>query len=230
MPGQIDVIFKLAGPLAGATQVIDKNKPFVKGYWRTWVAHQHYEGLVNKLAGGYNAHPLGSPALLAAEAAWENRSGGPIRIQAGASEHVPTSVSGGGLRLEPERHADASPNILGVAGPQFAPVGEGLEGNSVSGRTEERSAGRGLSDGLLPDGAGSAPQPDSRVRSAVEALDPENDRHWVATGANAGKPRVDVVAQAAGIEGLTRVDLDAAWPDWTREKAKAAAEVKPEEV
>jgi hypothetical protein len=48
---------------------------------------------------------------------------------------------------------------------------------------------------------------------------------------NAGKPRVDVVAQAAGVEGLTRADLDVVRPGWTRDKAKAeVAEVKPEEV
>ncbi len=230
MAGQIDVIFKIVGPQAGVTKTIDK-KDFVLGYWRTRVPHEHYEGLVNKLGQGYNAWPLGSPALIAAEAAWEKRSGRPIRIQAGASEHVPAGVQGDGLRVEPERHADAASCLSGSDGARVAAERAGSEGDSVSRGTEERAEGCGLPDGLLSPASGPAPQPDSRVRNALEALDPDNDKHWVMTGANAGKPRVDVVAQAAGVEGLTRADLDVVRPGWTRELAKTASVgVKPEEV
>lgn len=236
MPGRIDVIFELAGPNAGRTVVLDKDKQFVGGFWRTLVAHEYYEGLVNKLATGYNAHPVGTPALLLAKKAWLDRQaakdGGPIRVQAGTSEHVPAGVQGDGLRVEPERHAQAPAAVSGNDGAKPSPVVEGPRVDSVSRGIEERAAGSGLPDGLLQSAAGAAPVTAAGdLARAIEALDPENPKHWVQNGANAGKPRVDVVAQASGIEGLTRADVEAARPGWNRDVAKASkSEVKPEEV
>ena len=51
-----------------------------------------------------------------------------------------------------------------------------------------------------------------RLLKAVTNLDPTNDEHWTADG----RPRIDEVEKAYGSAGVTRADVDAIAPGYTR--------------
>ncbi len=61
------------------------------------------------------------------------------------------------------------------------------------------------------------------VKIAILKLDPEVDQHWVMTGAHKGKPKLQAVEDAYGKAGLTRSDIEAAVPGYTRDAALDAA-------
>lgn len=72
-----------------------------------------------------------------------------------------------------------------------------------------------------PGGTGSVPPGDgledaraARIRAAVAQLDPAKDEHWTAEGL----PRVDVVAQLAGEQSVSRRDLTRYTPDAVRNR------------
>lgn len=52
-----------------------------------------------------------------------------------------------------------------------------------------------------------------KIREALLGLDPQNDEHWTADGA----PRLDVLANALGDQKVTRADVLAAAPGFSRE-------------
>lgn len=70
-----------------------------------------------------------------------------------------------------------------------------------------------------PEGDGQAPQLNEKLQKAVLGLDPEDDSHWTKDG----KPAMTAAEKLYGSSGLTRADVEAAAPGFTREKAKAAA-------
>jgi hypothetical protein len=54
------------------------------------------------------------------------------------------------------------------------------------------------------------------IKTAVLKLDPENENHWTSMGL----PRVDAVEEAYGKAGVTRGDINAAFPNgWNRDAA-----------
>jgi hypothetical protein len=55
-----------------------------------------------------------------------------------------------------------------------------------------------------------------QLLEAMGKLDPDVKEHWRADG----QPRIDAVAGLYGSEGLTRKDLQAVWPELTREVKK----------
>ncbi len=61
------------------------------------------------------------------------------------------------------------------------------------------------------------------VKTAILKLDPQEDSHWVMTGAHKGKPKLSAVEEAYGKAGLTRGDLEIAIPGWDRYRAGEAA-------
>lgn len=58
-----------------------------------------------------------------------------------------------------------------------------------------------------------------KIAATIRALDPEDDSLWTQDGL----PRIDVVAKAAGMSGLTRSDLNGAGSGLDRESLRAAA-------
>ena len=60
------------------------------------------------------------------------------------------------------------------------------------------------------------------LNEALEALNPKHDDHWTADG----MPRMDALHALLGHEDVTRADVTNAAPDFTREKAREAAELK----
>lgn len=58
-----------------------------------------------------------------------------------------------------------------------------------------------------------------KLLAAIKALDHDNDDLWTA----GGLPMLSAVEEAYGSAGLTREDIEAVAPGWTREKAFNAA-------
>lgn len=63
---------------------------------------------------------------------------------------------------------------------------------------------------------------DTQLVKAVHALDPGNDEHWTGTGL----PAMTAIEVAYGSTGVTRKDVNAAVPDWDREKAQETEDLK----
>ncbi len=217
--------FVLAGPNAGRTVALD-GKRFINGVAHVRIAaptRPVVDGLVRKLALGYNAHPKGSEALLRAEADWAKRkTDGGLRRVSKAEKHgdVAGPVRRDSVR-EQAPHASGSAPVHGSGHDDSAG-----DGNSLQRGAEQRSEGSAARPG--DSGApvkSAAASIDAALRKALEGLDPEVDAHWVATGKNAGRPRLDALVQATGDQGITREDVEAAWPGLTREKLKAMRDI-----
>lgn len=59
------------------------------------------------------------------------------------------------------------------------------------------------------------------IRAAILKLDPENDKHWVSTGACVGQPRLSAVNRAGSMTIFAYADIDKAAPDLTRDLVRA---------
>lgn len=69
--------------------------------------------------------------------------------------------------------------------------------------------------GYNPDGVG-LPKDLIKLVTAIRSLDPADDTLWTTSG----KPNVEAVAHAASLPGVSRAEIDAAIPGYTRTKAK----------
>ncbi len=59
----------------------------------------------------------------------------------------------------------------------------------------------------------------ARLQDAVKSLDPDNDTHWIKSGA----PSIGAVEKAAELKNVTRAAVDEAMPDYDRDEARRAA-------
>lgn len=96
-----------------------------------------------------------------------------------------------------------------------APSGDG----SAPGSEDAGTASNDQAAGLAPQGDGQAPELNEKLRKAVMALDPAQDAHWT----REGKPAMTAVGQLYGSTGITRAEVEAAAPGFTREQAQAPA-------
>lgn len=101
------------------------------------------------------------------------------------------------------------------------PEGQGptaLSPDERAGTDEDRSASEGSvpgGDGHSDAGYDGSTANQDRIREAVNTLDATNDEHWTADG----RPRMDAVERAFGSAGITRADVEAAVPGYTRDTA-----------
>lgn len=112
--------------------------------------------------------------------------------------------------------------------------GAGASGASANGANAEGSATGSGNAGTASDGSGSVSNGDGvsegrvaneppvssdaqvlKVLDALKMLNPENDDFWT----DAGLPKVAAIEEASGVVGVTRKDIEAAWPGFNREKA-----------
>ncbi len=63
------------------------------------------------------------------------------------------------------------------------------------------------------------PEMTEKIAAAVRGLDPENDEHWT----DAGLPAMAAVESLVGSKDIKRADVNAAVPDWNRDKALEVA-------
>lgn len=87
--------------------------------------------------------------------------------------------------------------------------------------TPNRNQDENRKDGSNPNGLAKGTKKEAEERKAtivqtLELLDHDKDDDWTADG----KPKVDVVANASGLEGLTRAEIEEAQPDFKRTKAE----------
>lgn len=106
-----------------------------------------------------------------------------------------------------------------------------LSGNGNGGGDKPEAEAKSNGEGHDSDGAASAvsagpagsgntsrfdPSQMKKLADAIRKLDPEVDTHWT----DAGLPRLKAL-ESAGFHGVTREAVEAAAPDWNREKAVA---------
>lgn len=199
----------LAGHFAGKSVTLNGFR-FTNG--RT-VIEDAPEAVANavKYFEAYQAYPVGSPELAAAQA--RDKANGIGDLSAGdpaLSSGDGNQQSGPGASSVPAALSD------GQSGP--GPVIVGGDTN----RSGHPDAGVPLGEGKAPEGGSAPPPPAVNVSEnlvkAVLALDPANVDHWTEEGI----PAMAAVEAAYGSNGITRRDVDQAVPGWNRDKAQGA--------
>jgi hypothetical protein len=208
--------FRLFGPRKDQTVVINGHH-FVNGRYDAIVGSDAAGTLMSVLS-YYGAYAHGTPEYIEAMAKEEASNGG-SDVSASAGNRKAESVSD-----------EIRPN--GAESPNEATVVSAGDVGSETGGSGIDPSGDGHGYAGIPkfEEAASIPKPiepssigDETLRAAVLKLDPENDTHWVMTGAHKGFPKLSAVEDAFGRAGVTRQDIEAAIPHWSRDKAVEVA-------
>lgn len=208
------VEMELVGPRAGQTCVINGHQ-FVEG-----VAVLEGDGdsltyAIRYLGRAYNAYPKGSSELERARAEYAEAVG---------EKENPDGVQSDPHESPEQGQADEVPGEGNAGG---EPAGDGKDDE----RQVDADAPEGAA-GVLPErdrhgdpGLPEQPEAPSRqdvdppkdvaLAEAVKSLDPEADEHWTGSGL----PKISVVEEAYGQTGVTRAAIEAAAPEWNRERA-----------
>lgn len=137
---------------------------------------------------------------------------------------VERKINHGSSTVQEKGLSDLGPEIREKVGQtEKVPANDG-EGANVSDlhKRGDNSSGAGHEDPRVSgtegglDGTSAAKIDGDKLLKSMQMLDPENGSHW----RQDGLPRVDAVVQYYGSEGLTRKDLQAVWPELTRELKK----------
>lgn len=208
--------FRLFGPRKGQTVIINGH-PFVNGIARLVYSSEAMSSCMRVLS-FYNAHARGTQEYndaMDAEEAAHGTGQAPEAPRQGADDTVPSCVRQAGTRSAPQGPEDSiggghsqRPDATNVS-----PVGDGHEHAGIPKFPEDK------------DFRSSEPSSSVNVdiKAAVMKLDPEVDDHWVMTGAMKGSPKLNSVEEAYGKANLTRQDVEAAAPGYSRDVAFEAA-------
>ena len=208
--------YRLFGPRKGQTMTINGHQ-FIDG-WARLQQSTEKAGICMRVLSFYGAYARGTPDYNKAMDAEEAANG--------AGEADTKAVEGADTPVR----SNVRPDGPGPATPAAVEGNGNAESGGASG-----SGGDTNGDGHGHAGVPKFPEGKDRrdieppsevndaIRTAVKKLDPENGDHWVATGADKGKPKLKAVEEAHGRAGLTRQDVEAALPDWNRDTALAAA-------
>lgn len=204
--------FRLFGPRKGQSITINGH-PFTNGIYNAVVGADAASTLMSVLS-YYGAFAHGTPKYYEAlekEEAANGASDVSASTGSGAAEPLPDGV----------RPIGAGPSA------QEAVAGNGHVDSETGGAGADPS-GDGHGHTRIPkfEEAASRPEPNEpasvgneTLRKAVMQLNPEIDTHWVMTGAHKGMPKLSAVEDAYGRAGVTRQDIEAAIPNWNRERA-----------
>jgi hypothetical protein len=196
----VQTTFVLTGALAGRTiRLGSQPYAFEKGRLTITAPAEDVALHARFLERNWQAYPEGHPAL-------EGQTNGQRDLQEGSQPDG-----------QPPVHSDVQPNGGGTEAGDAAPV----RGGGV-----EAEAGQA---GGVPDGDGQqavltdpVKEPtvelNTKLQKAVQSLDPADDTHWTKDG----KPAMTAVEKLYGSAGITRADVEAVAPGYTRDKAKAA--------
>lgn len=206
--------FRLFGPRAGKTIVVNGHN-FINGECRIVQQKDNMLACARVLS-RYGAYHRGSAEYdrLLAE---ERKANGEHDVPSEADERPGEEVRGE-VRPAGEEPAASSADDGDGAAPTSGGTGAGADGDSAGDGHEHAGVPK------FPEDADRRyEEPASEVNEAVKAavlkLDPNNDAHWVRTGSAAGKPKLSAVEEAYGRAGLTRQDIEASMPGWSRDKA-----------
>jgi hypothetical protein len=208
--------FRLFGPRTGQTVILNGHQ-FVDGVCKLV---QSSDNMVTaaRVFSFYGAFARGTPEYDAAMAAEEAQYGADEvseKTLEGADASVPAGIQpdgGGPSEGEAVSSGDdadtdrSNPASAGTSGDGHEHAGVPVFPEDANYRAEEPSSS--INQG---------------VAAAVLKLDPDVDSHWVMTGAHKGKPKLQAVEDAYGKAGLTRQDVEAAMPNYSRDVASEAA-------
>lgn len=187
----------LTGAYAGRTMVINGHK-FEKGELPLSGELDKLGNLIRYFS-FFNAYLAGSEELAAAQerdAKWKEEGHGFDEVLDGEG-------SGAGGASTDGSETAGSASGAGNAGTEADGAGAVSEGN-------------GVSEGRVANEAPVSSDPQVlKVVDALKALDPENEEFWT----DAGLPKVAAIEDASGVVGVTRKDIEAAWPGFNRDKA-----------
>lgn len=193
--------FVLTGFYAGKTMKIN-HVDFVNGEAVVKGDIAKLGGLISYLA-TFNAFLVGSDELAAAQ----QRD----RINKGETNGTDTILDGQAGEVPSGAPANESGSGTGsgqgATGTEANGTGSGSEGDGVQGGSQGQAKAEQTPDANV-----------LKIIDALKSLDPTNDDHWT----DAGLPLVGVVATASGVVNVTRKDISAALPGWTREVAMDA--------
>ncbi len=216
MPTVMQYDFRLFGPRKGQTIVINGH-PFVEGH-AVIVQSSENMGFCIKVLSAYAAHPRGTPAYDEA-VALEEVENGPDKVSDVAIEREDGSDQTG---LQPDGGGPAEGGAT-AGGADVDPTGADGSGGGPSGDGHQDTRVPKFPEDVDKRPVEPSSEVNGTVRRAVEALNPEVDDHWVATGAHKDKPRLSAVEDAYGKAGLSRQDIEVALPGYNRKAAVGAA-------
>lgn len=201
---------RLFGPLKGATRSINGHK-FVGGVCYL-IGKPEAVSFALKYLESYQAFARGTPQFDRA-----------IEREAREEKHgVSHNETGARDRKAGEADDEIQPVRPGAAERESGHGGE--SGEASTGSTGSVPDGDGHEDAGIPkfeesknrvEPSEPAGDVNNDVRAAVMKLDPDTADHWTRDG----KPKLSAVEGALGRAGVTRRDVDAAAPDWTRDRA-----------
>lgn len=197
----IQTTFVLTGALAGRTiRLGSQPYAFEKGRLTITAPAEEVALHARFLERNWQAYPEGHPAL-------KEVPDGQRDLQEGSQPDGQQPV-----------HGDVQPVGGGTEAGDAAPVsGGGVE--AEAGQAGSVPGGDGQPAQLNPAGDPPPPEVNAKLQKAVQSLDPADDNHWTKDG----KPAMTAVEKLYGSAAITRADVEAVAPGWTREKAKAAA-------
>lgn len=197
----VQTTFVLTGALAGRTiRLGSQPYAFEKGRLTITAPAEDVARHARFLERNWQAYPEGHPAL-------EGQTYGQREVQTNAQQDGQPPVS-----------SDVQPNGGGTEAGGEANNGAGAT-DPEAGQARSVPGGDGQQAQLNPAGDPPPPEVNTKLQKAVQSLDPADDNHWTRDG----KPAMSAVEKLYGSAGITRADVDAVAPGWTREKAKAAA-------
>jgi len=219
----------LTGPYVGQTK-------FLNGYWYVdgvldiTDTPENMEGLILYMGKSYQAFLEGSDEHKAAqqrdaiyceeELAKEAENGERDTHGTDRPEHT-VQGSDNSLEGKVQPAGRGSAEVPPVDGASTADNPTGTEGSISSGDGHENT---GLSD--TETGSGGIVEPtgtvDPLLEKAILSLDPSVKEHWIADG----RPAMAAVEASFGSADVTRRDVEAAVPDWNRDKSQEIAELK----
>ncbi len=197
----IQTTFVLTGPLKGKTVNLG-SLPYRFADGRTTLIASVEDTALHArfLERNWQAYPEGPPAL-------EGQTDGQREVQTNTQQDGQPPVS-----------SDVQPNGGGTEAGGEADHGAGAT-DPEAGQAGSVPGGDGQQAQLNPAGDPPPPEVNTKLQKAVQSLDPADDNHWTRDG----KPAMSAVEKLYGSAGITRADVEAVAPGWTREKAKAAA-------
>ena len=107
---------------------------------------------------------------------------------------------------------DPQPNEEPPTGGDLQPNGEGPEAGGGSANGAGAAGAETGETGSLPNGDGPPAELNAKLLRAVQSLDPDNDAHWTKDG----KPAMTAVEKFYGSADVTRADVEAVAPGFTR--------------
>jgi len=205
--------FRLFGPRRGETVVLN-NHQFVNGVCKL-VQSSENMGSCARVFSFYRAFARGTPEYDEA-VALEEREDGPDKISdtevQGSDKTAKTGVQQKGRKsskVETQDDGGGDTDTDGTGANNVDSDRDGHEDSRIPRFPED--IGKGPTEPVSDVNA--------QVAEAVKKLDPEDNSHWVMTGAHKGKPKLQAVEEAYGQAGLTRQDVESAMPGYTRKDA-----------